>query len=759
MSVERVIQAVPPQPPAPALAARDGLQPGAGARGVHGLDAVFRPRAVAVIGASRERGSVGAEIFHNLIVNGFNGPVYPVNPKADAVQSVRAYPRIEDVPGPVDLAVIVVPAAHVLAILEACGHKGVGAVVVISAGFKETGEEGRARELALLECAGRFGIRLVGPNCLGVLNTEGHIRLDATFAPVYPPQGHVAFSSQSGALGLAILGYAAQLNIGISHFISVGNKADVSGNDLVEYWESDPGTHVILLYLESFGNPRRFLEIARRVSRHKPIAVVKSGRTRAGMRAAASHTGSLAGPDAAVDALCRQAGVIRTDTIEQLFDIAMLVANQPIPRGNRVGIVTNAGGPGILASDACESHGLVVPPLDPATVEALRGFLPREASTRNPVDMIASATPESFERAVRLVYEDPNIDSVMAIYVPPIVTAPEEVAQAIVRGAATAAENARAAGTVAKPVLSCFMGAHGIAEGLQSLHSGNIPSYPFPESAAIALVRATRHGAWLSEPEGRAVHFNDTDAVAAAAAITTAAAREPDGSEDTTSGGAAQTWLRPEELRTLLDSYGLNMPPIALAQSAEEAAEQASQLGFPVVLKLASETITHKSDVGGVILDIRTEVEAAEAYRTIHSRISQLGRADEMSGVTLQPMITDGIEVVVGVTRDPAFGPLVMFGLGGVQVELMKDVAFRVHPLTDLDARSMIRSIRGHALLEGWRGAPAGDIAALEELILRVSQMLDEHPEIEEMDLNPIKVMPPGHGCLVVDARVSVRRG
>ncbi len=436
----------------------------------------------------------------------------------------------------------------------------------------------------------------------------------------------------------------------------------------------------------------------------------------------------------------------------------MLVANQPIPRGNRVGIVTNAGGPGILASDACESHGLVVPPLESVTVEALRAFLPREASTRNPVDMIASATPQSFERAVQLVYEDPNIDSVMAIYVPPIVTAPEEVAQAIVRGAAIAAENARAAGTVLKPVLSCFMGAHGIAEGLQSLHTGNIPSYPFPESAAIALVRASRYGAWLSEPEGRPVRFEDTHPAVAAAAIASAAARETDHPAEMSAGNIAQAWLRPEELRTLLESYGLRMPSIALAHSPEEAADCATHLGFPVVIKLASETITHKSDVGGVILDVRTEAEAAEAYRAIHSRLVQIGREPEMAGVSVQPMITQGIEVVVGVTRDPAFGPLVMFGLGGVQVELMKDVAFRVHPLNDLDARSMIRSIRGHALLEGWRGAPAGDVAALEELILRVSQMLDEHPEIEEMDLNPVKVLPPGQGCLIVDARVSVRR-
>ncbi len=726
--------------------------------GIHGLDAVFRPRAVAVIGASRERGSVGAEIFHNLIVNQFNGPVYPVNPKADSVQSVRAYARIEDVPAPVDLAVIVVPAAHVLPILDACGRHGVRAAIVISAGFKETGDEGRARELALLECARRHGMRLVGPNCLGVLSTDAHVRMDATFAPVYPPSGPVAFSSQSGALGLAILDYAAQLNIGISHFISVGNKADVSGNDLLEYWEADPGTNVILLYLESFGNPRRFLEIARRVSRTKPIAAVKSGRTRAGMRAAASHTGSLAGPDAAVDAMCRQSGVIRTDTIEELFDIAMLVANQPMPRGNRVGIVTNAGGPGILASDACESRGLVVPPLEPATVEALRAFLPREASTRNPVDMIASARPDSFEQAVGLVYDDPNVDAVMAIYVPPIVTDPLDVAQAIVRGAAAAAARATASGGVRKPVLSCFMGAHGIAQGLQSLHTGSIPSYPFPESAAIALSRAARYGAWLAEPEGRPVRFDDCDTPRAASVIAAAAARPPGAARAGEAAPSSHAWLRPEEVRTLLDAYGLATPRSEVATSEAEAVATARDMGFPVVLKLMSDTITHKSDVGGVILDVRSEAEVAEGWRAIVARLKALGRESEMEGVLIQQLLNRGIEAVVGVTRDPSFGPLMMFGLGGIQVELMKDVSFRVHPLTDLDARDMIRSIRGHALLEGWRGAPAGDVAALEQLILRVSQMLDEHPEIEDMDMNPVKVLAPGDGCVVVDARVSVRR-
>jgi len=716
--------------------------------GLHGLDALFRPRSIAVIGASRERGTIGAEIFHNLVHHGFNGAVYPVNPNAQVVQSVHAYPDLERVPGPVDLAVVVVPAALVVEAVRACGEKGVRAVVVISAGFKEVGDEGRARERELVEVVRTYGMRLVGPNCLDVINTEPAVCLDGTFAPVYPPGGRVAFSSQSGALGLAILETATALNLGISHFVSVGNKADVSGNDLIEYWEQDPGTAVILLYLESFGNPRRFTQIARRVARRKPIIVVKSGRTTAGMRAAMSHTGALAGTDRAVDALCAQSGVIRTDTIEELFDVAMLVANQPIPRGSRVGIVTNAGGPGIMASDACESHGLEVPELGTATVEALRAFLPREAGIRNPVDMIASATPESFERAVRLVADDPGVDAVLVIYVPPIVTTPEEVAQAIVRGSEAANRAASGRGVPPKPVLTCFMGSHGVPEGLRSLHEGNVPSYTFPEAAAIALARAVRYGIWLAEPEGSLVSFDDLDPAAATDAIAPALRRALPG---------ASAWLRPGEVRELLAAYGIAMPDQAVAASAAAAAEAARRIGFPVAVKLASDAVSHKSEIGGVVLGLEDEAGVLDAWAGIESRLRAAGQAGDMQGVMVQSMVPGGVEAIVGVTHDPSFGPLLMFGLGGIYVELLKDVVFRLHPITDRDARAMVRAPRSFPLLEGYRGAPPADIAALEQLLLRISQLVGDHPEIIEMDLNPIKALPPGHGCRVVDARIAVR--
>jgi acetyl coenzyme A synthetase (ADP forming)-like protein len=719
-------------------------------RAPDGLEALFRPRSVAVIGASRERGTIGAEIFHNLIAHGFQGVVHPVHPRAAAIQSVRAYPTIEDVPPPVDLAVIVVPAQTVPGVLEACARAGVRAAIVISAGFKETGEEGAARERELVAIAGRYGMRLVGPNCLGVLNTEADVRLDATFAPIYPPAGRVAFSSQSGALGLAILEYAAALHIGISHFVSVGNKADVSSNDLLEFWEKDPGTDLILLYLESFGNPRRFTQIARRVGREKPIVAVKSGRTGAGRRAAASHTGSLAGSDVAVDALCLQSGVIRTDTIEELFDVAMLLAHQPVPRGARVGIVTNAGGPGIMASDACESHGLEVAALADTTVEALREFLPREASTRNPVDMIASATPDSFERAVHLVSNDSGVDALLVIYVPPIVTRPLDVAEAIIRGRQAAARDAAARGEAPKPLLTCFMGSHGVPEGLRSLQAGQIPSYAFPESAAIALARAVRYGRWRAEPEGAPRTFADIDVPRARATVDVALARAERGEP---------VWLDPDETADLLGAYGLGVAPARVARDVEQAIACARELSFPVVLKLVSSTITHKSDVGGVALDLRNEAEVRAAWNAITTRLAESGRADAMEGALIQPMFRDGIEAIIGMTLDPSFGPLVMFGLGGVQVELLEDVAFRVHPLTDRDARELVRSVRGFPLLNGWRGAPPGDIEAVEDALLRISRMAGDMPEIVEMDLNPLKVLAPGRGCVVLDARVAVRGG
>lgn len=683
---------------------------------------LFEPRTVAVIGASARRGKIGAEVLHNLISCGFRGQIYPIHPGGGEIQGLAAFPRVTDVPGPVDLAVIVVPAKLVPGVVDDCIAKGVEGIVVITAGFAETGPEGRAREAELVEKIRAAGIRMVGPNCMGLLNTNPAVRLNATFAPVYPPEGRVALSSQSGALGLALLDYAARLNLGISTFVSVGNKADVSGNDLIQYWAEDPRTDVILLYLESFGNPARFSRIARRVARRKPIIAVKSGRSRAGARAASSHTGALAETDSVVDALFRQAGVIRTNTLEELFDVATLVAHQPIPRGGRVAILTNAGGPGILAADVCEAQGLTLAPLSPVTVLALRSFLPAEASVVNPVDMLAAAAPDAYRRALALLLEDENVDAALVIFIPPIATDIEAVAAAIREGAVASK----------KTVLSTFMSAKGAPAVLMP-----IPSYPFPEEAALALARATSYGKWLNASEGVIPVLPGIDEAAARRVIDRALSR----------GGA---WLDPLETQTLLEAFGVSVAGTRWVAGEVEAVAAADTFGYPVVMKAVGPEILHKTEVGGVKLSLADPSAVRAAYEELSSR---LGAA--MTGVILQPMVAGGVEVMVGVSQDPTFGPLVAYGSGGTLVELLADVAFRLQPLTDRDVSAMLDEVRGTALLRGFRGAKPADEAALKDLILRVSAIVEACPEIREMDLNPVKVL--GKGARVLDARIRVQ--
>ncbi len=697
---------------------------------------ILSPRSVAVLGASRSLGSVGGELFNNLMRCHFNGPVYPVNPSASYVQSVRAYRSVLDIPDEVELAVLALPAEHAIEALEQCGRKGVRAAVVVSAGFKEIGGEGVEREAELVRIAQRYGMRLVGPNCLGVINTRSDVSLNATFAHAFPDPGPVAFLSQSGALGVAVLDRAAQLGIGVSSFVSVGNRSDVSGNDVLEHWGQDDDTRVVLMYLESFGNPRRFTRLARHVARDKPIVALKSGRTLSGSRAAASHTGALAGTDTAVEALFQQAGVIRVTTIEELFDTGMLLATQPVPRGRRVAILTNAGGPGILAADACEHYALDLPELSPETVKALAGFLPPEASLRNPVDMIASANAEDYRRAVSLLLADDHVDALLVIFVPPLMTAAPDVARAIADSAAKAD----------KPIVSCFMGAHGFRTGLHGESAGEvrIPSYAFPESAARALSRAAGYGEWLEHADSPIVQIEAGSR--RGAEVCDAAAAQ------------GEAWLPPERVTELLKSYGIRTPESAVASSAAEAARKAAELGFPVVLKVIADEVAHKSDIGGVVLDRRNAEEVEKAYAGIQRRVDELGLGKAFRGVMVQRYLEQGIEAVVGLTHDRTFGPLLMFGLGGVYVELLEDVAFRLHPLTRYDIDSMIDSVQAAKLLAGYRGAPAGDIDALRDLLARVSRMVDDIDCLLEMDLNPVKILPPGEGCVVVDARVRCGR-
>lgn len=698
---------------------------------VNALKLFFEPRGVAVIGASRQRGTIGGEILHNLLSYGFKGPVYPVNPSATVIQDVPSFLSIEDVPGPVDLAVIVVPAAAVVEVATACARKDVKALVVISAGFSETGAEGKARQAELVSICRGAGMRLIGPNCMGIANTNPDVLLDATFAPGFPPRGRVGFSSQSGALGLAIMEFATSLGLGISTFVSVGNKADISGNDLLRYWESDDDTDVILLYLESFGNPKKFSEIARRVGRKKPIAVVKSGRSAAGARATSSHTGALiAASDVTVDALFRQAGVVRTDTLAELFDVASLLANQPLPTGSRVGVITNAGGPAILCADACEARGLEVPVLSNDSQTKLREFLPAGASVGNPVDMIASAPAEHYQRAIEIVGADQNVDSLIVIFTPPLVTRANDVARAIVEAVQQIDND--------KPVLSVFLSAHDAPSELRTEKIA-IPAYAFPETAAIALARATRYAQWRERRESYPDRFEDIRTDEAAAVVAAALAR-------------GEGWLTPDEVAQICSCYGLPLIEQRVVSGVDGAAEAAAELGGEIALKAIAPGLVHKTEAGAVRLRLHSAEAVCAAAGEMSERLTALGHSP--SGFVVQKMAQRGIEMLVGVVHDPQFGPVVACGAGGVQVELLKDVSVRLSPLSNDDASEMIRELKTYPLLTGFRGSAPADVSALEEGLLRVSAMVEDLPQVAELDCNPFLVHQTG--ATILDARIRV---
>ncbi|MBM3934867.1 MAG: GNAT family N-acetyltransferase [SAR202 cluster bacterium] len=702
-----------------------------------GIRSILYPRNIAVIGASREPSKVGGALFRNLLKSGFTGAVFPVNPTSRSVAGVLAYPTIKDVPAEIDLAVIVVPAPQVLDAIDQCAAKGVRGAIVISAGFGEV-EEGKERQRQLKEKILSYGIRMIGPNCLGVLNNDQHASMNASFAPVVPPGGKVSMGSQSGALGLALLDYARSLNLGMAHFVSVGNRVDVSSNDLLEFWEDDPNTEIILLYLETFGNPRKFSRISRRISRKKPIIVVKGGRTAAGARAASSHTGALASTDVAVDALFRQAGVIRVNTIEEMFGVAQVLAHQPLPRGKSVAIVTNAGGPGILAADACETWGLTVTPLSLQTQAELRKFLPSAASVSNPVDMLASATPEHYNQTLSTLMKDMDIDAVLCIYIPPLVTHPEEVAAAV-RDAVSKAESS-------KTVVACFMMSEGSRVDLRVGPDRYIPSFVFPENAVQALARAYNYTMFKEEEDGRSVKFVDIEKQQARAAFDAWAEKHGD-----------TGWLPLELVMSLLRMYGVPAVETRAAFSPDEAVVAAAEIGYPVAMKVRSSTVVHKTDVGGIALGLTDAAQVRKAYEKIENNLTAMGRASEMEGVVLQPMVPGGQEVIVGMTQDALFGPLVMVGLGGVQVEMVKDVAFSLHPLKDKDPRWMLRQLKSLPLLTGWRGSKPRDVEKLKEVLLRFSALVEDFPEIDQMEINPLLVFDEGHGCTAIDARLSAK--
>ncbi len=697
-----------------------------------GLDPVFSPRSVAVVGASRRRGSIGYSLVHNLLEAEFEGAVYPVNPNAEAIHSLKAYPSVSAIPEAVDLAVIAVPRPLVQGVVEECLAHGVRGLVVITAGYSETGEEGAALERALRATVRAAGVRMVGPNCMGVINTAPEVSLNATFAPTPARAGSIGFVSQSGALGVAILNVAADLGIGLTQFVSMGNKADVSGNDLLEFWEDDPATRVIAMYLESFGNPRRFTEIAKRVGRKKPILVVKSGRTSEGARAASSHTGAIAGADVTVSAFLDQCGVLRANTIEELFDVARAVADCPLPAGRRVAIVTNAGGPAIMATDAVVNLGLVMAELSGATRARLRAFLPAEASVGNPVDMIASADDVQYGESLAAVLADPGVDMAMVINVTPLLADPGDVVEKV-------AAAARAGGRE-KPVLAVMMATDEFYERMKHRRD-HPPIYRFPESAARAMQMLARYADWRRRPHDEPVPEFPTDDAAVAAIL----------------AATGEGYLPPEDAFRVLELYGVPLAAWRRAATREEALAAAGAIGYPVAVKAVAPDLVHKSEAGAVAVGLRDEDELGAALDRMAAAVGRGGHA--LEGFLVQEMVRAGHEVIFGISTDPRFGPLLMFGLGGKYVEVFQDVRFGVTPLAPHEAREMVRGIRGRKLLEGVRGEPAADFDVLIDVLLRIAQLAQRHPAIKELDLNPFLAAADRATAKAVDARIRVAPG
>jgi acetate---CoA ligase (ADP-forming) len=687
------------------------------------------PDGIAVIGASRRDGAVGTELLHNLVAYGYKGDVYPVNRHGGQIDGLRAYKSVHDLPRPVGLAVIVVPADGVVAAAGECADAGVRALLVISAGFGETGAEGRRQQGELLTLCRRTGMRLIGPNCLGVINTDPDVRLDATFAGRQPPAGTIGFLSQSGGLGIALIEAADRLGLGLSSFVSVGNKADISGNDLLEYWEQDPRTEVILLYLESFGNPRRFARIARRVSRSKPILAVKAGRSPAGARATTSHTGALlSASDATVDALFRQAGVIRADTIGELLDTASLLCAQPVPRGRRVAIVTNAGGPGIVCADACQAAGLDVIELPDEVRAELAAFLSSAAALSNPVDMIATATAEDYRRTIEVLVRSEVCDAIVAAFVPPLVTRADDVARAL-------DEAATISGDVA--LLGVFMDRDLPAGGRGG--RGSVPRFQFPEDAVRALVDAARYGEWRGRSSAVAPAPPDCDEIAANSIIKAALSNR-------------EEWLRPSEVDALLRAYGLPLIRTAVCRETRAAVAAALEIGGRVALKGYGPDLLHKSDCDAVKLGLEGEDQVRAAARSIKRSVKRRGH--ELTGFVVQPMAHSGVELIAGVVHDELFGPVIACGAGGHEAELLGDVAVRITPLSSEDPREMLESLRTFPLLQGYRGEPGCDQKAIEDVLVRLSALVEAHPEIAELDANPLIAGPDG--AVIVDARVRL---
>lgn len=694
------------------------------------LDGFFKPNAVVVIGASREEGKVGFSIVKNLVQAGFPGPIYPVNPKASEILGLQCFADVSQVPGGAELAVLVIPPKACIPALEACAARRIGSAIVISAGFKEVGGEGAEIENALRARVRELGIRVVGPNCLGVIDTKS--RLNATFAAGMPPVGEISFLSQSGALCTAILDWAMGNDVGFAKFISLGNKADTSEVDFIEALAADPETRVIIGYIEGVENGQRFMQAARAASRVKPLIIVKSGGTAAGARAASSHTGTLAGSEKAFSAAFRQSGVIRAESIEELFNFARAFASQPLPTGPRLCIVTNAGGPGIIAADAVERSTAKMAPLSPETIERLRAALPPTAALYNPVDVIGDAKEDRYQAALEAVAADPNVDGVLALTTPQAMTENDKFAEVV-------GQTAKRTG---KPFFTAFMGEVSVTKAREVLRNYGIPQYPYPEPAVRTFEAMVRYRQWQEYmPAPPREHAVDRGRVA----LAILEARR-----------AGRTQLGEREAREVIAAYGLRLPQNVLARTVDEAVAAAQGMGFPVALKIVSPDILHKTDVGGVRLNLPDADSVAAAFAAIDASVRRFFPTASIQGIAVQEMIVGGKEVILGMSRDPQFGPLLMFGLGGIYVEVLKDVAFRVAPIGPDEAEAMIREIRSFPLLRGVRGEKPSDLAAMVDALCRLSQLSVDFPEILELDVNPLLVKPEGGGAVAIDARLAL---
>ena len=698
------------------------------------LDSIMKPKAIAVVGASTRAHTIGSELMKRLIEYGYKGKIYPISPKGGVIEGIEAYKSVADLPaGEVDLAVIVVNAKFVLSTIDQCHEKGIKGLCVISAGFKETGSEGAKLEADLLAKVREYGMRCVGPNCLGVVNTNPEISMDACFAESLPQRGDIGFVSQSGALGGGILNILKDLNLGFAQFISIGNQADVDAETALEYWENEPDVKQILLYMESIRNPANFRKLASRISKKKPILALKAGRSAAGASAASSHTGSLAGADKAADALLKQSGVIRELSLKDLFASAKAFRNCPIPKGDRIAVITNSGGPGIMATDAISEYGMQMAKISDETKAKLRSFLPAAASVKNPIDMIASAPIEHYRQTVETVLADPNVDMALVIYLPFLGLKDTDVAQALMEIKAAHPE---------KPIVGVFMTKNEFFTKLSDMDV-TVPFYMYAEEGVDALERLNRQRIWMERPEGKIPSF-EVDRCAAKKIFAQAL-----------SEGRAELTTR--ESIDVLDAYGIRICGAGFAKTEDEAVAIADRIGYPVVMKMTSKTTSHKTDVGGVRVNIGSADALRAEYRDLIAKLTEKGLIDGLEGVLIQEMVKGSREMVCGIATDPQFGPMMMFGLGGVFIEVMKDVTFRVAPLTDVEAHDMVRSVKAYKLLEGARGTTPAQIDKIEETLLRLSQLVADFKFVDELDINPLMISEKNGEPIAVDARIKMR--